>query len=126
MIPSQEPKELQGLTQSEEMLIAHAFPVISVYTKLGGQKAYKGHCINFSQDIKEPAIAYLFFSVQILCEKCQIVSQTLTRVGVMNIRGLEGVGKGSKKSKVMQGLPKLEPANKRYNFSMPQWKETGE
>ena len=51
MIPSQEPKELQGLTQLEEMLMAHAFPVISVYTKLGGQKAYKDHCINFSQDI---------------------------------------------------------------------------
>lgn len=51
MIPSQEPKELQGLTQLEEMLMAHAFPVISAYTKLGGQKAYKEHCINFSQDI---------------------------------------------------------------------------
>ena len=36
MIPAQVPKELQGLTQIEEMLIAHAFPVISVYTKPGG------------------------------------------------------------------------------------------
>ena len=55
MIPSQAPKELQGLTQLEEMLIARVFPVISVYTKPGGQKAYKGHCINFSQDIQELA-----------------------------------------------------------------------
>jgi len=55
MIPSQVPKELQGLTQLEEMLIARVFPVISVYTKPGGQKAYKGHCINFSQDIQELA-----------------------------------------------------------------------
>ena len=55
MIPSQVPKELQDLTQLEEMLIARVFPVISVYTKPGGQKAYKGHCINFSQDIQELA-----------------------------------------------------------------------
>ena len=55
MIPSEVPKELQGLTQLEEMLIARVFPVISVYTKPGGQKAYKGHCINFSQDIQELA-----------------------------------------------------------------------
>ena len=49
------PNELQGLTQLEEMLIAHVFPVISTYTKPDGQKAYKGHCINFSQDIQELA-----------------------------------------------------------------------
>ena len=55
MIPSPVPKELQGLTQIEEMLIARAFPVISVYTKPGGQRAYKGHCINFPQDIQELA-----------------------------------------------------------------------
>ena len=41
MIPSPVPKELQGLTQIEEMLIAHAFPVISVYTKSGGQRHIK-------------------------------------------------------------------------------------
>ena len=55
MVPAQVPKELQGLTQIEEMLIARAFPVISVYTKPGGQRAYKGHCINFPQDIQELA-----------------------------------------------------------------------
>ena len=55
MVPSEVPVELQGLSQLEEMLIARVFPVISVYTKPGGQKAYKGHCINFSQDIQELA-----------------------------------------------------------------------
>ena len=45
MIPSPVPKELYGLTQIEEILIARVFPVISVYTKPGGQRAYKGHCI---------------------------------------------------------------------------------
>ena len=44
MIPSPVPKELQGLTRFEEMLIARAFPVMHVYTKpRGGQRAYKGH-----------------------------------------------------------------------------------
>ena len=38
MIPSPVPKELQGLTQFEEMLIARVFPVMHVYTKpRGGQ-----------------------------------------------------------------------------------------
>ena len=55
MIPSAVPKELQGLTQIEEMLIACAFPVISVYTKPGGQKANRVHCINVPQDIQELA-----------------------------------------------------------------------
>ena len=55
MVPTQVPKELQGLTQIEEMLIARAFPFISVYTKPGGQRAYKDHCINFHQDIQELA-----------------------------------------------------------------------
>ena len=41
MIPSPVPKELYGLTQIEEMLIARVFPVISVYTKPGGQRAIK-------------------------------------------------------------------------------------
>lgn len=55
MIPSPVPKELPGLTQTEEMLIARAFPVVSVHTKPGGQRAYKSHCINFPQDIQKLA-----------------------------------------------------------------------
>ena len=40
MIPSPVPKELQDLTQFEEMLIAKAFPVMHIYTKpRGGQRA---------------------------------------------------------------------------------------
>jgi hypothetical protein len=56
MIPSPVPKQLQGLTQFEEMLIARAFPVMHVYTKpRGGQKAYKGHVITLSQDVQQLA-----------------------------------------------------------------------
>lgn len=55
MVPSPVPKELQRLTQIDEMLIARVFPIISVFTKPGGQRAYKGHCINFPQDIQHVA-----------------------------------------------------------------------
>ena len=55
MIPSPVPKELHGLTQIEEMLIARVFPVFSLYTKPGGQRAYKGHCINSPQNIQHLA-----------------------------------------------------------------------
>ena len=56
MIPFPIPKELQGLTQFEEMLIARAFPVMRVYTKpRGGQRAYKGHVITLPQDVQQLA-----------------------------------------------------------------------
>ena len=56
MIPSPVPKELQGLTQFEEMLIARAFPVMHVYTNpRGGQRAYKGHVLTLPQDVQQPA-----------------------------------------------------------------------
>jgi len=56
MIPSPVPKELQGLTQFEEMLITRAFPVMHVYTKpRGGQRAYKGHVITLPQNVQQLA-----------------------------------------------------------------------
>ena len=55
MLPSPVPKQLQGLTQTEEMLISHALPIMSVYVKPGGQRAYKGHCINLPQNIQQLA-----------------------------------------------------------------------
>lgn len=55
-IPSPVPKELQGLTQFEEMLIARAFSVMHVYTKpRGGQRAYKGHVITLPQNVQQLA-----------------------------------------------------------------------
>ena len=38
MIRSRVPRELQGLTQTEEMLIACALPMMSVYVRPGGQE----------------------------------------------------------------------------------------
>ena len=55
MIPARVPPELNGLTQVEEMLIARALPIMRVYVKPGGQRAYHGHCINLPQDVSDLA-----------------------------------------------------------------------
>ena len=56
MIPSPVAKELQGLTQFEEMLIVRAFPVMHAYTKpKGGQRAYKGQVITLPPDVQQLA-----------------------------------------------------------------------
>ena len=55
LTPSKVPPRLQGLTQTEEMLIARALPIMRVHIKPGGQRGYSGHCINLPQDIKELA-----------------------------------------------------------------------
>ena len=53
LTPSKVPPQLQGLTKTEEMLIARALPIMRVHIKPGGQRGYSGHCINLPQDIKE-------------------------------------------------------------------------
>ena len=58
MIPSAVPRQLQSLTQMEEMLIARALPVMSVFIKPGVQRAYSGHCINLTHNVKELANNY--------------------------------------------------------------------
>ena len=55
MVPSIVPPELQDLTQTEEMLIARALPLMRVYVKPGGQRGYAGHCINLPQNVKKLA-----------------------------------------------------------------------
>ena len=55
MIPSPVPSQLQYLTQTEEMLIAKALPIMRVHVKPGGQKGYSGHCINLPQNVNELA-----------------------------------------------------------------------
>ena len=41
MNPGKAPRELQGLTETEQMLIAHVLPMIRVYVKPGGQTLYQ-------------------------------------------------------------------------------------
>ena len=53
MDPRAVPQCLQNLSQVEEMLIARICPIMSVHRKHSGQRGYKGHVINFPQDIKE-------------------------------------------------------------------------
>ena len=52
MDPGSVPAELRGLSEVEELLIARAFPIMSIYRKLGGQRGYKGHVLNLPQDIQ--------------------------------------------------------------------------
>ena len=52
MLPGSVPLHLKGLSQVEEMLIARACPIMSIYRKHGGQRGYKGHVLNLPQDIQ--------------------------------------------------------------------------
>ena len=58
LTPSKVPPQLQGLNQTEEMLIARALPIMRVYIKPDGQRGYSGHCINLPQDVKELHLLY--------------------------------------------------------------------
>ena len=40
------------ISQVEEMLIARACPIMCIYRKHGGQRGYKGHVINFPQNVQ--------------------------------------------------------------------------
>ena len=52
MHPGPVPECLQNLTQVEEMLIARVSPIMYIYRKHGGQRGYKGHVLNLTQDIQ--------------------------------------------------------------------------
>ena len=52
MHPGAVPEYLQNLTQIEEMLIARVSPIMYIYRKHGGQRGYKGHVLNLSQNIQ--------------------------------------------------------------------------
>ena len=44
---------LEGLMQVEEILIARAYPVMTVYRKHGGQRGCYSHVLNLSQNIQK-------------------------------------------------------------------------
>lgn len=52
MDPGPVPECLKNLSQIEEMLIARACPIMCIYWKHGGQRGYKGHVINFPQNVE--------------------------------------------------------------------------
>ena len=52
MDPGSVPAEVQGLSKVEELLIARAFPIMSIYRKHGGQRGYKGNVLNLPDDIQ--------------------------------------------------------------------------
>ena len=52
MDPGSVPAELQGLSEVEELMIARAFPIMSIYREHGGQRGYKGNVLNLLEDIQ--------------------------------------------------------------------------
>ena len=50
MDPGSVPAELQGLSEVEELLIARAFPIMSIYRKHGSTRI-QGHVLNLPEDI---------------------------------------------------------------------------
>lgn len=52
MDPGVRPPCLEGLTPVEEMLLARACPIMSIYRNRGGQRGYRGHVLNLSQDLQ--------------------------------------------------------------------------
>lgn len=52
MDPGNVPPCLRNLSQVEEMLIARASPIMSIYRKHGGQRGYKGHVVNLPQNVR--------------------------------------------------------------------------
>ena len=55
MNPGLQPLVLASLTQIEEMLIARASPILQVMHSIGDQYKYRGHTINFPQEVKDVA-----------------------------------------------------------------------
>ena len=53
MDPGSVPPCLQNMTQIEELLIARACPIMTVYHKHGGQLGYSGHVLNLAQNIQQ-------------------------------------------------------------------------
>ena len=53
MDPGSVPLCLQGMLQTEELLIAGACPIMTVYHKQGGQLGYSGHVLNLLQNIHQ-------------------------------------------------------------------------
>ena len=56
MDPGSVPAERQGLTETEEMLIAPCCPIMRVIHLKGGQLVYGGHVVNVAQDITTFAV----------------------------------------------------------------------
>ena len=53
MDPVRVPPLLANMTQLEELLIARACPIMTVYHKHGGQLGYSGHAFNLPQNIQQ-------------------------------------------------------------------------
>ena len=104
MEPGPLPSCLEGMTQIEEMLIARACPIMTVYHKHGGQRGYDGHVLNLPQNIEEfiTKLPLPVASLPILIVKCRGAENTTAEFRV-------------RRQKVHDALSRLKQNNKFYH-----------
>lgn len=110
MLPGNVPLCLQRLSQVEEMLIAHACPIMCVYRKSGGQRGYKGHVLNLPQDVQG-------FLDLLPCNVCDLPVLLLRRVGQDNTHADLRVHR----EKVLSALQWLQANNCFYSSITIDW-----
>ena len=104
MDPGSIPPCLQNMTQIEELLIARACPIMTVYHKHGGQLGYSGHVLNLPQNIQH-------FINKLPVNVSDLPVLTVTRQGAANTYHNFHV----RRDKVLHALQWLKHNNKFYN-----------
>lgn len=101
MDPGRVPSCLEGMTQIEEMLIARACPIMTIYRKHGGQRGYAGHVLNLSQNIQ------------------QFINKLPPRVSTLPVLHIKRTGSVAqlrvRRDKILQALLWLPRNNRFYN-----------
>ena len=109
------PPELRGLTQLEEMMIAQAHPVITVYAVRGGQRKTKNHVVNFPQNVTR-----FFNTLPLHPDNVPLIVRR---------RGVDGAGHYDfrvRRGVVRQALLWLQANNKWYRNIQIDWAGLGE
>ena len=104
MDPGSVPACLQNMTQIEELLIARACPIMTVYHKHGGQLGYSGHVLNLPQNIQQ-------FINKLPVKVNELPILTLTRQGATNTHHSFRV----RREKVLHALQWLKHNNRFYH-----------
>ena len=103
MDPGSVPPCLQNMTQIEELLIAQACPIMTLYHKHGGQLGYSGHVLNLPQNIQQ-------FINKLPVRVNDLPVLTITRQGAANTHSNFRV----RREKVLNALQWLKHNNKYY------------
>ena len=104
MDPGSVPPCLKDMTQIEELLIARACPIMTVYHKHGGQLGYSGHVLNLPQNIQQ-------FINKLPVRVNDLPVLTISRQGAANTHHNFRV----RREKVLSALQWLKHNNKFYS-----------